>query len=385
MADGTKIEWTDATWNVITGCSVLSPGCKHCYAMKLAGTRLRNHPSRAGLTVETKTGPVWNGEVRFNDGRFGTPDWLRQPLHWAKPRMIFVCAHADLFHDGVDETWLDQIFAVMALARHHTFQVLTKRADAMHDYLSDPIMPQRVSALLDGLKPSSLWNGNVHQAGVDLAAWPLKNVWLGVSVEDQQRANERIPALLATPAAVRWVSCEPLLGPVDLRSIKAPGEKDETDGLDWRFDALEVGDYYWFDGEGGQPGDCGDGPYRDHRIDWVVAGGENGPRPMHPDWARALRDQCASATLHGDDAPVPFLFKQWGEWETGLDRERDDPDWRADYTNDYVDHGKSRWLNLAGGSGFHGERFHVMRRVGKKAAGRLLDGVIHDGFPETNR
>ncbi len=120
MSDKSHIEWTDATWNPITGCSVLSPGCTHCYAMKLAGTRLRNHPSRAGLTTDSKAGPVWTGEVRFN------AQWLLQPLGWSKPRMIFVCAHGDLFHDDVPVEWIDKVFAVMALAPQHTFQVLTK-------------------------------------------------------------------------------------------------------------------------------------------------------------------------------------------------------------------------------------------------------------------
>ena len=110
MADNTKIEWTDATWNVITGCSVISPGCTNCYAMRLAGTRLRNIPSRAGLTRDSKAGPVWNGSIRFNE------EWLDQPLQWRRPRMIFVCAHGDLFADGVTDAMLDRVFAVMALA-----------------------------------------------------------------------------------------------------------------------------------------------------------------------------------------------------------------------------------------------------------------------------
>ena len=110
MAENTKIEWADATWNPITGCSVTSPGCTNCYAMKLAGTRLQHHPSRAGLTVPSKAGPVWTGEVRFNE------QWLTQPLQWKRPRRIFVCAHGDLFHENVPDEWIDKVFAVMALA-----------------------------------------------------------------------------------------------------------------------------------------------------------------------------------------------------------------------------------------------------------------------------
>jgi len=138
MADNTKTEWTDATWNPITGCSVVSNGCKHCYAMKLAGTRLQHHPSRAGLTVDTKNGPVWNGEVRFNGL------WLDQPLHWKRPRMVFVCAHADLFHEAVPDEWIDKVFAVMALASQHTFQVLTKRPERMLKYLTSAGLVRRV-------------------------------------------------------------------------------------------------------------------------------------------------------------------------------------------------------------------------------------------------
>jgi protein gp37 len=130
MADSTKIEWTDATWNPITGCSVVSPGCTNCYAMRLAGTRLAHHESRAGLTRDTKAGPVWTGEVRFNE------QWIDQPLRWRKPRLIFVCAHGDLFAEGVPDEWIDRVFAVMALAPQHTFQVLTKRSARMREYMS---------------------------------------------------------------------------------------------------------------------------------------------------------------------------------------------------------------------------------------------------------
>src|ERR1700722_12156807 len=125
MSDNSNIEWTDATWNPVTGCSIVSPGCTNCYAMKLAGTRLRNIPSRSGLTVMTKAGPVWNGEVRLND------EWLDQPFKWKRPRRIFVCAHGDLFAENVPFEWIDRVFAVMALNSRHTFQVLTKRPGRM--------------------------------------------------------------------------------------------------------------------------------------------------------------------------------------------------------------------------------------------------------------
>jgi protein gp37 len=265
MADGTKIEWTDATWNPITGCSVVSPGCTNCYAMKLAGTRLKHSPSRQGLTTDSKTGPVWNGQVRLNE------QWLDQPLLWRDPRMIFVCAHGDLFHEAVPDEWIDRVFAVMASATRHTFQVLTKRAGRMRGYLSNPDVASRIQELCYDM-PDRGRTTEWHEG------MPLPNVWLGVSVEDQARADERIPLLLETPAAKRFASCEPLLGLVTLR------------------------DWLTRDWHPTMP------PETTSRIDWVIAGGESGPgaRPMHPDWARSLRDQCQSAG-------VPFFMKQmWG-------------------------------------------------------------------------
>lgn len=183
MAESSKIEWTDATWNPITGCSVTSPGCTNCYAMRLAGTRLQHHPSRAGLTLPSKSGPVWTGEVRKND------EWLEQPLRWKRPRRIFVCAHSDLFHEAVPGRWIDDVFDVMSEAWWHTFQVLTKRSQRMRDY-----MAKRT---------------------------PRDNVWLGVSVEDQRRTF-RLDDLRTTRARTRFVSFEPLLedlGQLDLLGI----------------------------------------------------------------------------------------------------------------------------------------------------------------------
>jgi protein gp37 len=345
VADHTHIEWTDATWNPITGCSVVSAGCKHCYAMKLAGTRLQHHPSRAGLTIDTKAGPVWNGQVRFNDA------WLHQPLQWKRPRRIFVCAHGDLFHEAVPFDWIDRVFAVMSLAPQHTFQVLTKRPERMLAYMTTDKVIGR-AGFVEG-RARQMANIPTH---LTLAtAWPFRNVWLGVSVEDQAAADERIPLLLQTPAAVRWVSAEPLLGPVDLTSVRWPDKGGH------RVDALRAG--YW-NREGtlacGPSAELGAprGGFTNHsdmqRIDWVVAGGESGTgaRPMHPDWARSLRDQCAAAG-------VPFMFKQWGEWAP-YNRGLDDP---------------KHFVNPTAMDG-------PMQRFGKKLAGRLLDGVQHDGYPE---
>lgn len=356
MADKTKIEWSDATWNVITGCSVLSPGCKNCYAMKLAGTRLKHHKSREGLTVETKAGPVWNGEVRFNE------EWLDQPLRWSKPRMIFVAAHGDLFHESVPDAWIDKVFAVMGLAfvmgRGHTFQVLTKRAARMRGYLCNPETVCRVTRAMKALGPELPGENSPP-------AWPLPNVHLGVSAENQEAANTRVPDLLMTPAAVRWVSVEPMLGAINLTALMRYERDAGREGEDgWTFcdDALS----------GFRAHKCGGS--MGAKLDWVVCGGESGrdARPMHVDWARRLRDQCAAAG-------VPFLFKQFGEWAPGTKVE--------------ARSGCVETATLFDGKWVHGvenladEDLHVddepdMYRIGKKAAGRLLDGVEHNGYPE---
>ena len=245
----TKIEWTDQTWNPIVGCSVVSPGCTNCYAMRMAGTRLKSTKPYGGLTQDTKAGPVWTGEVRFLEER------LTQPLKWRKPRRVFVNSMGDLFHEDVSDYEIENIVAVMADASQHIFQVLTKR-------------PERMNAVMTGF--GKLWQQRGPAEG-----WPLPNVWLGTSVEDQARADERIPALLDTPAAVRFLSCEPLLGPVDLNSVGRP----------------------WLTKEIDHP--------LDTALDWIICGGESGPkaRDMDPAWARSLRDQCEAAG-------VAFFMKQ---------------------------------------------------------------------------
>lgn len=354
MADGTKIEWTDATVNAVNGCSLASPGCTNCYAMRLAGTRLRNHPSRAGLTIDTKAGPVWNGEVRLNE------DVLLQPLRWRRPRKIFWNAHGDLFHPNVPDEWIDRQFAVMALTPQHTHQVLTKRPDRMREYVVDRAGQaefQRRARLVwqlaynlavdtPGLGERRFTEAlNAQGIKPDRMPWPLPNVWLGTSVEDQARADERIPHLVKTPAAVRFLSCEPLLGPIDLIQARAimfdPGGPiyDAAGGIEDAFEPCVI-------------------PH----IHWVIAGGESGPgaRPMHPDWARGLRDQCAAAG-------VAFHFKQWGAW----------------VPNDHVFDREKRSLRFVSAESRlpWGKCQPQMERGPKNLTGRLLDGVQHDGMP----
>lgn len=361
MADGTHIEWTDATVNAINGCSVLSPGCKHCYAMRLAGTRLRNHPSRAGLTQQTKAGPVWTGEVRLNEAA------LLQPLRWKRPRRIFWNAHGDTFHDAVPDEWIDRMFAVMALTPQHQHQVLTKRSTRMRAYFAKGSDAARLAIyeLANERKIDSICKNEVlfTRAINALAHFPLRNVWLGVSVEDQARADERIPDLLVTPAAVRFLSCEPLLGPIVLRREENQAERICRSRIEASTGVRQP-----------PPADLITG------IDWIIVGGESGPgtQPMHPDWARSLRDQCAAAR-------VPFFFKQWGDWEPAT------PD-RGHFDSSMASNG-AKWVHECDGL-VNGPSWHrsdgktseeaspfAMIRVGKKAAGRLLDGVEHNEMP----
>lgn len=353
MAEHTHIEWTDATWNPITGCTLVSDGCKHCYAATLAATRLKHHPSRSGLARLNAAGEAkFTGEVRFNE------QWLDQPLRWKKPRRIFVCAHGDLFHENVPDEWIDRVFAVMALAPQHTFQVLTKRSDRMRRYFQAKDALPRVAHV--GLTPEI--DNPLFQDGTD---WPLPNVWLGVSVEDQSAADERIPDLLATPAAVRFVSAEPLLGPVDLTRINSD---------DWW---LEGGDSIISNAlRGWRDSTSARGSSREETslIDWVIVGGESGKkaRPMHPDWARSLRDQCAAAG-------VAFFFKQWGEYADHTETHGNCNGCTADSDLVINPNGNIIGGGAKGYGGFvdedwRGQGGAWMCKTGKSAAGRLLDG-----------
>lgn len=314
MADNTPIEWCDATVNAINGCSLASPGCTNCYAMKLAGTRLKNHPSRQGLTIDTKTGPVWSGAVRLHEPA------LLQPLRWQRPRTIFWNAHGDTFHEAVPDEWLDRMFAVISLAHWHRHLVLSKRTDRMRGYFSSPDVVHRIDRAQSSLFSRHCRKSrHSHQMRRPAWNWPLQNLWLGTSIEDRQRLEERAENLKFTPAAGHFWSAEPLIG--DLGQIPS-----------------------------------------DLFPDGVIAGGESGPRPMHPDWARSLRDQCAAAG-------VDFHFKQWGSW--------------VPLQSD----GDGYWPTNAAGcirltvDGRRADDGYPMQRVGKKHAGRILDGVTHDALP----
>ena len=382
----TKIERTEKTWNPIVGCSIVSPGCTRCYAMRMAArleamaeaeNARRTDPHHGGKTFDSplshylgttqpsKAGPVWTGKVALAPDRV-----ICEPLRRRKPTMWFVNSMGDLFHENVPDEWIDRVFAVMALTPQHTYQLLTKRSARMRAYMlrADDEHGDYFERLSDAAVDLT---DSPCAAHVDSCDWPLPNVWLGVSAERQQEADERIPDLLATPAAVRFVSCEPLLAPVDIGSaLQWQGTGTRHDGTVAPFGVATEGPDY--DPDAPQLASF-DGPYV--RLNWVICGGESGPgaRPLHPDWARSLRDQCASAG-------VPFFFKQVGEWLQAYDRDVDDPDWRrCDQVAAETPNGQ--WLNLAGGQGFHGDRVVRIARVGKARAGRLLDGVLHDAMP----
>jgi protein gp37 len=258
-----KIEWTDQVWNAVRGCTVISPGCKRCYAMKTAHRFNGEGRTYEGLTHIVNGHPVWTGKVRLVESK------LEDPLHWNKPCRVFVNSMSDLFHDSVPFEFIDKVFAVMALCPQHTFQILTKRPERMLDYMTT----RRVVYYRDYIGREVAYDGQHGPSVVfvngQFFPWPLKNVWLGVSVESQQYAEERIPLLLKTPAAVRWVSYEPALGPVDF---------DKPFGIE----ALGA-------------------------LNWIVVGGESGPgaRPFNVEWARSVVAQCKAAG-------VPCFVKQLG-------------------------------------------------------------------------
>lgn len=383
MAGPSPIEWTERTWNPVVGCAIHSPGCAHCYAMPMAARLERMGVAHyAGLTQPSKAGPVWTGEFRAAPNHV-----LTEPLRRKKPATYFVNSMSDLFGEGVPDALIDQVFAIMALCPQHTLQVLTKRSGRMRAFLNDPAARRRIARaavdlFLDGhFQPDQPCAFEpVQDEGVKdftLYDWPLPNVWLGVSAEDQARADERIPDLLATPAAVRFVSLEPLLGPIDLTRVQAPRFTPEDAEMDWRFDALAIGDTYEFQDSLGV-WESGDGPYREHRLDQVIVGGESGPkaRPIHPDWVRSLRDQCVADG-------VPFFFKQWGCWTPGENAGPiTGPQTGARRFDD-------RWVfeefTQRGAEELTAYDEPDVWRVGKKAAGRLLDGRTWDQRPEVAR
>ena len=313
-----KIEWSQETWNPVTGCTKISAGCLNCYAQRMA-KRLKAM-----------------GQPNYADGFKVTthPHALDIPLHWRKPREVFVCSMGDLFHEDVPDEFIAEVYNIMSCTtlecnrRHehepecwtglsHKFMVLTKRIERARKFLAEDIHYAIEN-----------WAGDSPLSMAMEFDWPLRNVWHGVTAENQRMFNLRVLDLVEwTPGGRRFFSLEPLLGPIDL-----------TAHLD--------------------------------KINGVIVGGESGPgaRPMDPNWARSIRDQCA-------EAGVPFFFKQWGEWLPSLKPSgaRDDAGWEA-YDKAMARREKSKSLH---------EWPNGLRsfRIGKPLAGRTLDGRTHDELP----
>jgi protein gp37 len=370
MGTKTGIEWTDSTWNPIRGCSRVSEGCRNCYAEMTAGRFSGPGHPYEGLVTRIGGEARWTGRVDLVEKH------LLDPLKWgpfvehrrpgpldygcensrkcdcpARPRRIFVNSMSDLFHGAVTDEIRNRIFAVMALCPEHTFQVLTKRPERMRDYIlrcEESGMAWRRHRVVMAMQSFD------RGFGFHDPQWPLPNVWLGVSVENQPAADERIPLLLQTPASVRFVSCEPLLGPVNIAAYLGFQHEDQVGITNHDQSRPEVKSFGFHD------------PWV-RGIDWVIAGGESGPgaRPMHPNWARSLRDQCAAAG-------VPFFFKQWGEWGpcengevTPNPQDWDDPAPSHEFQNS----DRPRCAQ------------EIVYRVGKKSTGCLLDGREWKQFP----
>lgn len=317
MAENSSIEWTDHTFNPWIGCTKVGPGCDNCYAKTLMDDRM--HKAEWGPKGERVRTSVknWNDPVRWNaqhDAFFAK--------HGRRQR-VFCASLADVFDNAVDPAWRADLFALIAATPNLDWLLLTKRIGNAARMIDD--------------------------AASELEQWPLEwlttgqlvipNVWLGATIINQEEADRDIPKLLEVPARVRFLSMEPLLGPVNLRAIDVSGDEEILPlGATW----LGREEY---------------GP----RLDWIIVGGESGPgaRPMHPDWTLSLRDQCAAAG-------VPFLFKQWGEWAP----------------TEPFDHAGAQRLHIDGSfDGPFSSKDVFVRKVGKKAAGRLLDGRTHDGSP----
>ena len=280
MADKSSIEWTDATWNPTRGCSLVSAGCTHCYAMRQAHRFSGSGEAYEGLTRLTSDGPVWTGEVRLAEEK------LEEPLHWKKPRRIFVNSMSDLFHESLPDEAIDKVFAVMALCPQHIFQILTKRPERMRDYICNRDGWRRLTECIfqtvsehnldETLLLGCIEELRINPAGPD-ECWvkiPLLNIHLGVSAENQETADARIPWLLRTPAAMRFISYEPGLGPLNLNNADDDGLRAGLKGA----------------------------------LHWVIIGGESGPgaRPFDIQWARTVIAQCKAAG-------VPVFVKQLGK------------------------------------------------------------------------
>lgn len=364
MSASTNIEWCDSTFNPWMGCTKVSPACDHCYAERdtrrfgrvewgAGKPRLRTSVSNWKLPERWNKEPFvecmscgWRGEKREcnsaqNPSGFQPPvasmlacPRCKEPTMKVARRRVFCASLADWLDNEVPIEWLVDLLDLIRRTPNLDWLMLSKRVGNWRRRLEDAALEAKERGMPSAIRdPTWQW----------IARWlngyeVPPNVWIGATVVNQAEVDRDIQKLLTVPARVRFLSIEPMLGPVSL--------------------------------------DCWPiyGPDRAPLLHWIIVGGESGPhaRPIHPDWARSLRDQCVAAG-------VPFHFKQWGEHLPEFDRDRDDPDWRV---CDAWARKPGRWINLAGGHGFHGERVHYAHRIGKKAAGRTLDGRTWDEFPE---
>jgi protein gp37 len=346
---GKGIYW-QRSWNVVRGCSHVSPGCDHCW-LEAETARHAKHPNpKIALPCwPAITAGKWSGNLHLDLLALPAPLRVKKPTVWA--------VWSDLFHEKVTDEFLDRVFAVMALAPRHLFVVLTKRPARMLEYLTARSRDEQIKALeraamaMFGEDGANMLVNAINGVLAERhnVGWPMHNVILMTTIEDQPRANERGP-IIAEVGGMGWktgVSVEPMLGGVDLTRI---AHGDESD-----LDVLRGQIVYTPQHRAIKPKPVG------AKLDWVIAGGESGPgaRPMHPDWLRSLRDQCAVAG-------VPFLFKQWGALAPW-----DDDNWSL--PSGYDDVLARDGVKLFGGVEF--------LRVGKRRAGRLLDGVTHDVYP----
>lgn len=348
----TGIAWTDRTWNPTTGCDKVSDGCDLCYALVTAA-RMKSIGVAAYQT---------DGDPRTSGPGFGLamhPGRLDMPLRWQKPSMIFVNSMSDLFHPRVTDRFIAQVFAVMHFSPRHVFQVLTKREARLQSLTGKPGFVEMIRE-----EVAELGGNPAH------VQYPLPNVWLGVSAEDQDMAARRIPALIRAAAAVRFVSAEPLLSPLQLGR--------------W------LGETVWPNTAGPRGGIGGQAVTAGPGVDWVIVGGESGrwssdpvarPRPMHPAWAESLRDQCAAAG-------TAFFFKQWGAWAP-RGRLRDGEPLPVDNERTMIlnENGRNRRGRAAGSLTNQLCEFpdrswcEVLEHIGAKASGNQLAGQVHEQYP----
>jgi len=350
-----KIEWTEETWNPVVGCDKISAGCRDCYAIRMAW-RLAHIPKMKELYGDVvKKGengkPNWTGVVKESESA------LDYPLRLKNPTVFFVDSMSDLFHAKLSIYTIAKVFAIMYLTPHHTYQILTKRADRLLLLKTDEFKEAFHEACNEMhhkyIKPLEQ---ELYFYDEVMNEWPLKNVWLGVSVEDQKAVDERIPFLLQVPASVRFLSCEPLIERITIPFMG-------TVPKDWGYGYKAI--------------------YQ--LLHWVICGGESGPdaRPMHPDWVRSLQAEC-------EEAQVPFLFKQWGSWVPW--EQSAQPPFQVCQDGREVDghampscdemNESNHWDDGLWCAQID-EEHAFFERVGKKAAGRKLDGKEYNEYPES--